>query len=251
MRQFLVRTAHQDVGLQADGTQFLDGMLGGFGLDFTRRAEVRHQRQVNYACPLGADFKPELADGLQERLRLDIPDGTASLDDHDVHACADHLDTSLDFVGDVRNHLHGAAQVVAAALAADDLRIDTAGREVIEPRHAHAGKAFVVAEVQVGFGAVCRDEYFPVLKRVHGPGIDVDVRIHLQHVDLESARRQDRSERCSENALSQGRYDAASNKNESRHGLHLLSARPHGPGRAATFGEDSRKNRRSRNYSAG
>ena len=206
---------------------------------------------MNNVRPIGTDFKAELADGLQERLRLDVADRASRLHDHDIHAFANQLDASLDLVGDVRNHLHGAAEVIASALPADDLRIDAAGREVVEARHAHAGEALVMSEVQVGFGAVGGDEHFPVLKRVHGPGIHVDVRVHLQEVDLEAASGQDGSERCGENALSQGRYDAASNKNESRHGLHLSSARPHGPGRSATFGVESRKNRQSRSKSAG
>ena len=42
-----------------------------------------------------------------------------------------HADEVLDLVGDVRNHLHRAAQVVAAPLLADDALVDLPGGEVV------------------------------------------------------------------------------------------------------------------------
>ena len=41
------------------------------------------------------------------------------------------FDGGLDFVGDVRNHLHGLAQIIAAALALDDLLVDAAAGQVV------------------------------------------------------------------------------------------------------------------------
>ena len=37
----------------------------------------------------------------------------------------------LDFVGDVRDHLHGLAEIIAAPLAWDDLFVDAAGGQVV------------------------------------------------------------------------------------------------------------------------
>jgi hypothetical protein len=37
-------------------------------------------------------------------------------------------------------------------------------------------EAFVVAQVQVGFGAVVGDEHFAMLERRHGARIDIDDR---------------------------------------------------------------------------
>ena len=67
-----------------------------------------------------ADVDRELADRLEERQRLDVADGAADLgdDDVDVAGLGDQLDALLDLVGDVRDDLHGRAEVVAAALAA-------------------------------------------------------------------------------------------------------------------------------------
>jgi hypothetical protein len=44
---------------------------------------------------------------------------------------AARLGWRLDLVGDVRDHLHGLAEVVAAALLGDDGVVDLAGGEVV------------------------------------------------------------------------------------------------------------------------
>jgi hypothetical protein len=44
-------------------------------------------------------------------------------------------------------------------------------------------EAFVVPDVEVGLGAVVGDEDLAVLERVHGAGVDVEVRIELLHRD--------------------------------------------------------------------
>ena len=94
-------------------------------------------------------------------------------------------DARLDLVGDVRNDLHGPAQVLAAPLLLDDRQVDLAGGDVVEPRHPLREEALVVAEVEVGLGAVVGDEHLAVLLRVHRARIDVEVRVELLDGDLE------------------------------------------------------------------
>jgi len=48
-------------------------------------------------------------------------------------------------------------------------------------------RLFVVAEVEVGLGAVVGDEDFAVLEGRHGAGVDVEVGVELHEVDAESA----------------------------------------------------------------
>ena len=93
-------------------------------------ADVGHEREVDVHAAAPADVDRELADRLQERQRLDVADGAADLgdDDVDVLALAHELDAVLDLVGDVRNDLDGAAEVVAAALLADHRVVDRARR---------------------------------------------------------------------------------------------------------------------------
>ena len=54
-----------------------------------------------------------------------------------------------------------------------------------------AHEALVVAEVQVGFGAVVRDEHLAVLERAHRARIHVDVRVELDHRHLEATGLED------------------------------------------------------------
>ena len=105
----------------------------------------------------------------------------------DVHILRDFLHRGFDFVGHVRNHLHGLAQIIAAPLFGDDLFVDAAGGPVIVAGKFGVGEALVVAEVEIGFGAVVGDKNFAVLKRRHGAGINVEVRIELHQVDFEAA----------------------------------------------------------------
>ena len=116
-----------------------------------------------------ADVDRELADRLEERQRLDVAHRAADLgdDDVDVLALADELDAVLDLVGDVRDDLHRAAEVVAAALLADDRVVDRAGGDVRRARRVRVGEALVVAEVEVGLRAVLGDEHLAVLERRH------------------------------------------------------------------------------------
>ena len=79
----------------------------------------------------------------------------------------DRADAVLDLVGDVRNDLHRAAEIVAAPLLLDDRQVDLAGRPVVVPRRDRVGEALVVAEIEVRFGAVVGDVHLAVLVRAH------------------------------------------------------------------------------------
>ena len=85
----------------------------------------------------------------------------------------------LDLVRDVRDHLDGRAEIVAAPLFFDDRLVDLAGRDVVDARQRLVDEALVVPEIEIGLGAVLGDEDLAVLVRVHRPGVDVDVGIEL------------------------------------------------------------------------
>ena len=128
----VVRAQDDDVRLDADPAQLLDRVLGGLGLELAGRGEGRQQRHVDVQHVGPPDVLAHLADGLEERQRFDVADGPADLDDHDVRiaVAGDAADPLLDLVGDVRDDLDGAAEVVAAALLGDDRLVDPAGRDV-------------------------------------------------------------------------------------------------------------------------
>ena len=162
-------------------------MLRRLGLQLLRGGDERNQRDVNEERVFAAKLLAHLADGFDEGQRFDVADGAADLDDGDVDILRDLLHRRLDLVGDVRNDLDGLAEIVAAALFGDDLLVDAAGGPVIVAGELGVGEALVVAQVEVGFGAVVGDENLAVLEGRHGAGIDVQVRVELHQVDFESA----------------------------------------------------------------
>ena len=167
VRDLVVRTAHDEVGLHADGAQLFDGMLRGLRLHLVRGGDVGHERHVHEQHVAWSLLLLELACGLDERLRLDVADGAADLRDDDVGArlVGDAAQAFLDGLGDVRDDLHGAAEKVAAALARDKGLVDGALREVRFAREVLVDEALVMAQVKVAFMAVFGHEHLAVLER--------------------------------------------------------------------------------------
>ena len=83
--------------------------------------------------------------------------------------------------------------------------------------HPRRDEALVVAEVEVGLGAVVGDEHLAVLERRHRARIDVEVRIQLDEGDLEAARFEDRGERRRRDALAQRGHHTAGDEDELGH----------------------------------
>ena len=165
---------------------------------------------------LGAEVGVELADRLEEGQRLDVADRAADLGDHEVDGLGlgDDQDALLDLVGDVRDHLDGGAEVVAAALAPDHRVVDRAGGDVRGARGVLVGEALVVAEVEVGLGAVLGDEDLAVLERAHRPRVDVDVGVELLELDPEAAADEEAADRGCGDALAERGDHATGDEDE-------------------------------------
>ena len=169
-------------------------------------------------APPPADVDRELADRLQERQGLDVSDRATDFGDHeiDVRGLGHQPDTGLDLVGDVGHDLDGGAEIVAAALAADDRVVDAAGGDVRRATRVRVGEALVVPEVKIGLGPVLGDEHLAVLVRRHRPRIDVDVRIELLELDAQASGDQQPSDRRCRNALAERGNDPAGDEDEAR-----------------------------------
>ena len=170
---------------------------------------------------LVADLAPELPDRLEERQRLDVADGAADLGDDDVRR-RDLLgapDPRLDLVRDVRDDLHGRAEELALALLAQDRVPDRAGRVARVAREVLVDEALVVADVEVGLGAVLGDEHLAVLERAHRARVDVQVRVELLSRDGEAAGLEEASERGGDDALPQRGDDTTRDEHVPGHGF--------------------------------
>ena len=122
-----------------------------------------------------------LAQGFDERQRLNVAHRAADFHNHDFRAGGlRHLaNAALDFVGNVGNNLDRAAEVVAAAFLGNHFGIDLAGGDIAVTVEADIHEAFIVAEVEVGFRAVVQHIHLAVLVRAHGARVDVDVRVEF------------------------------------------------------------------------
>ena len=213
-RELLVRAADDDVGMDTDAAQLVDRVLRRLRLQLAGRLDERDERDVDVDDVLGADLAPELADRLEERQRLDVADGAADLGDDDVGRArlGGAADARLDLVRDVRDHLHGRAEEVALALLAQDGVPDRAGAVARAAEEVLVDEALVVADVEVGLGAVLGDEDLAVLERAHRPGVDVQVRIELLQLHPQTARLEQPAERRGDDSLAQSRDDAPGHK---------------------------------------
>ena len=212
----LLGAAHHHVGLDADTAQLLNRVLGRLRLQLARVAEERDEREVHEHAAVAPEVGGELAQRLEERQRLDVAHRAADLgdDDVDVRRLRDELDAVLDLVGDVRNHLDGAAQVVAAALPPDHRVVDRPRGRVRGAARVDVREALVVTEVEVGLGAVLRHEHLAVLERAHRARVDVDVRVELLDRHRESAGDEQLAKRRRGDALAESGDHAACDEDE-------------------------------------
>ena len=188
-------------------------MLRRLGFQFAGRGDKRDERDVHVDEIFRTEFQAHLADRFEERKRFDVSDRPADFDDHHVGIDRNFAERGLDLVGDVRNHLHGLAQVIAAPLLREDGFVDSAGRPVVLARKFGVSEALVVAEVEIGFGAVVGDVHFAVLIRAHRARIHVQVGIAFLESDSETAAFEQAANRRRCNALAQGGYNTTGNKN--------------------------------------
>ena len=188
-RNWVRGAADDDVGRDTDAPQLVDRVLRRLRLQFARGLDHRHERAVHVADVVFADLVAQLTNRLEERQALNVADGAANLDEHDVDGLGlrDTQDAALDLVGDVRDDLNRRTEVLATTLATNHAVVDRAGRGVRESRRVFVDKALVVAKVEVGLGTVLSDEHLAMLKRAHRAGIDIDVRVQLDHRDAHPA----------------------------------------------------------------
>lgn len=212
--------ADDDIGLDTDGAELLDAVLGGFGLQLPGGLYVGDQGDMDIEDIIPADVDLHLADGLQEGKALDVADGAPDLNYSHVGIVifGNFTDTGLDLVGDVGNDLDGAPRILPPALLLDDGPVDLAGGDVAAFFQVLVDEALVVAHIQVAFGPVVGDEDLAVLEGAHGAGVDVYVGIEFLHGDFKAPALEETAQGSGRDALPQGGDDTAGDKDEFGHG---------------------------------
>lgn len=193
----------------------LDGVL--CRLRLLLAVDDGHVRDVDLHEVVAARPPSKLSEGFHKRHALHIANSAAKLDDAHIWLlvgvvdgdAGNLLDPFLDGVGDVRDDLDRLAQVVALALALNDVLVDLAGGDVVVAGQGDVEVALVVAEIEIDFAAVGEDEDFAVPARysvccgawrfltrlgvllgVHGPRVDIEVGVDLDrgHVRRRSVK---------------------------------------------------------------
>ena len=167
----------------------------GFGLQFAGARNERQQREMDVDRVVARQIVLDLADRLEERQPLDVADGAADLAQHEVKIVIAVEDEVLDGVGDVRDHLDGGAEIVAAPFLGQNVLIDTSGGDVVGLGGGTPGEALIMAEVEIGLGAIVGHEHFAVLVRRHRSGIEIEIRVELAKPNLVASGLQQRAER--------------------------------------------------------
>ena len=169
------------------------------------------------------NVRPDLADGLQEGLGLDVAHGAADLGDDHVHVLLGHgVDPGLDLPGDVGDDLHRGAQVVAPALPVQDVPPHPAGADGGVAGEVLVHEALIVSQVQVGLGAVLGDEDLPVLEGAHGARVHIEVGVELLVPHPEAPLLQEPPQGRRADALPQAGHHTAGDKDEFRGHISLL-----------------------------
>ena len=113
-RKRMLCAANDHVGLDTTLLEGLYGVLRGLRLEFPRCTQVWYQGQMDGHAILLREFPLELPDGFDEWLGFHIAHGTADLSENHVILArtAQQQHSPLDFVSDVRDDLHGLAQIL-------------------------------------------------------------------------------------------------------------------------------------------
>ena len=81
--QRILASAYQNIRLDSHSLEFFYAGLGRFGLHLSGSTKVRDQGNMNKNGIVMSHIMLELTDGFQERLALDVTNGSSDLDDRD------------------------------------------------------------------------------------------------------------------------------------------------------------------------
>src|SRR5665213_440851 len=102
-------------------------MLGRFCLQFASARNEGQEREMDIDGVVARKIVLDLADCLEKRQPLDVAYGAADFAQHEVEIVVAVEDEVLDGVGDMRDHLDGRAEIVAAPFLGQNVLIDTPG----------------------------------------------------------------------------------------------------------------------------
>ena len=183
---------------------------------------------MNEEAVFPAHLQRDLPHCFNKGLGLNVTDGAADLCDDDIRLglIAHAVNKILDLICDMRDDLHGGAQIFPPALLVEHIPVDLSGGQVGKAVQVLVNESLVVPQVQVGLRAVLRHIDLPVLIGAHGAGIHIDIGIQLLGRHLQAAGLQKPPQRSRGDALAQAGDHAARHKNVLCHLVHSFDLYP-------------------------
>ena len=197
--------ADQNIRLKAHALQLFDAGLCRFRFQLLGCFQIRNQGHMDQNGIFMAYVVLELTDGLQERLTLNIADGSAYLYNSDpvLVLLFGPIEPALDLICDVRNHLYGAPAVISVTLFLQNRPVNFTGGHVGIFIQAFINKSLIMTEIQVCLRTVVGNKNLAVLNGVHRTRVYIDIGIKLLHRHLITSGFQKTAQRSCRNSLAQ------------------------------------------------
>ena len=121
----------------------------------------------------------DLTHSLYIWLRLYVTHSTTNLSDHYIKftCLAKKHHPAFDLISDMRDHLHGFAEICSFTFFVDDILINTAGSHVIGLRCRYIEETLIMPEVEIGLCAVFGHIAFAMFVWIEGARIYIDIRV--------------------------------------------------------------------------
>ena len=110
--------ADDHIRLNPQSRQLLDGMLRGFGFQLSGRLKIGNQRHVNIQDIFPAHFRAQLPCGFQKRQGFNVSHRAPDFRYDYIRRVLSpgyQQHAPLDFIGNMRDHLDGGPQILAAS----------------------------------------------------------------------------------------------------------------------------------------
>jgi hypothetical protein len=201
--------------------QSLDAELSGLGFLLSQNWRLDDVRQRDEARRVRTFLEREFPKSFDVEAVLVVADRPADFDKDDVRrspapgrraGAARHgkiTQALFHFAGDVRNHLHITAEVIAAAFAFKDFGVDLPGGAEVLTREILIENAFVGAQVHVTFGAVFKNKDLAVAVWIQRARIDIEIAFQFDGRDGKALVFEQFRQGRTEYALAQPGHDRA------------------------------------------
>ena len=179
----LVAAEDYYIGVYAHALKLLYGMLGGLGLVLIGAAEEGDEGNVYEQAVLPAYLQGYLPHSLYKGLGLYIAYGAAYFGYYHIGVCllAHTVYEILYFVGYVGYDLHCGTKEFSAALLIQHVPVYLTGGDIGILIQVLIDETLIMSQIQIGLCTIFCDEYLAMLDRVHGAGINIDIRIEFLH----------------------------------------------------------------------